>query len=51
MRFSTISAVALATVASARPSIVKKQAAMDIDPVILQYAVTVSSTSLSIKLC
>jgi hypothetical protein len=41
MRFSTISVVALAAVASARPAIVKKQATADIDPVILQYALTV----------
>jgi len=41
MRFSTISTVALATVAAARPSIVKKQEdSMNIDPVILQYALT-----------
>jgi hypothetical protein len=43
MRFSTGTALALASIASALtlPPMTKRQA-MDIDPVILQYALTVS---------
>jgi hypothetical protein len=44
MRFSPISTLALATLASALPTLVKKQASTDIDVDILQFALTVSCT-------
>jgi hypothetical protein len=46
MRFSTITALALTSVlgASAMPTMTKRQA-MDIDPIILQFALTVSGPS------
>ncbi|CAG8972783.1 hypothetical protein HYALB_00006875 [Hymenoscyphus albidus] len=40
MRFSTSATLALATLAVARPQIVKKQVPRNIDPAILQYALT-----------
>jgi hypothetical protein len=48
MRFSTGTALALTSIASAMtlPPMTKRQA-MDIDPVVLQYALTVSILSVS----